>query len=53
MKNQDLITRLQEIAEIYIGMEGFTPKTAPEAYLQDNLKEMYKEIEKLITILKS
>ena len=31
----------KEIIEIYAGMEGFIPETAPEAYLQNMLKKMY------------
>lgn len=34
---------LQQIAEIYIGMDGFIPETAPEKYCLDRLAEMYKE----------
>lgn len=40
--------QLRQIAEIYIGMDGFTPVTAPEAYQQMKLKEMYDEIQKLL-----
>jgi hypothetical protein len=32
---------LHEIMEIYAGMEGFVTETAPEAYLQTILKQMY------------
>lgn len=39
---------LRQIAEIYIGMDGFTPLTAPEAYQQMKLKEIYDEIQKLL-----
>src|SRR5687767_3240467 len=31
---------LREIVEIYAGMEGFAPETAPEAYLQRIIKQM-------------
>lgn len=33
--------KLHEIKEIYIGIEGFDPETAPEGYLQKKLEEMY------------
>jgi hypothetical protein len=33
--------KLSEIREIYTGMEGFIPQTAPEAYQQRVLKQMY------------
>ena len=32
---------LNEIKEIYIGMDGFSPETAPEAYLQFILNQIY------------
>ena len=31
----------KEIVEIYAGMEGFIPETAPEAYQQTIIKLMY------------
>jgi hypothetical protein len=48
--------RFHDIAEVYIGMEGCHPVTAPEAYQQQILKEMYaaaKESENAILKLKS
>ena len=33
--------RLQAICEIYNGMEGFEPKTAPEDYLLRIVRQMY------------
>lgn len=39
---------LREIAEIYIGMEGGQAKTAPEAYMEMKLKEMYDAIQQLL-----
>jgi len=33
----------KEIIEIYAGMEGFIPETAPEAYQQTIIKRMYDE----------
>ena len=41
--------KLMGIAEIYIGMDGFNPETAPpESYQQMKLKEMYDEVQRLI-----
>ena len=31
----------KEIIEIYAGMEGFVPETAPEAYQERIIKQMY------------
>jgi len=36
----------REVMEIYIGIEGFIPETAPEAYLQHMIKQMYNEAKK-------
>ena len=33
--------RLQAVCEIYNGMEGFEPKTAPEDYLLRIVRQMY------------
>lgn len=33
--------KVRETMEVYIGSEGFHPKTAPEAYLQQEFKRMY------------
>jgi len=44
--------RLRDIAEIYIGMDGIGgAKTAPEAYQEMKLKEMYDEIQDLIKVI--
>ena len=32
---------LEEIREVYTGSDGFIPETAPEAYQQRLLKQMY------------
>lgn len=32
---------LEEIREIYAGMDGFVPETCPEGYQQRLLKQMY------------
>lgn len=32
---------LSEIREIYAGMDGFIPETAPESYQQRVIKQMY------------
>jgi hypothetical protein len=34
--------KLRAIQEEYIGMDGFEPETAPEAYLLDVLKRIYR-----------
>jgi len=36
----DLEERIQAAIEVYAGMEGFRPKTAPEGYLQRIINEM-------------
>ena len=36
-----LTNRLQAVCEIYNGMEGFEPKTAPEDYLLRIVRQMY------------
>ncbi|PUB87054.1 MAG: hypothetical protein DBP02_02075 [gamma proteobacterium symbiont of Ctena orbiculata] len=33
---------LEEIREIYAGMDGFIPKTAPEAYQERIIRQMYQ-----------
>ena len=38
----NLLQALEEIREIYAGMDGFIPETAPEAYQQTKLKQMYE-----------
>lgn len=37
-----LESRLHEVREIYAGMEGFEPETAPEAYCLRIIDQMYK-----------
>lgn len=34
--------RLHEVREIYAGMEGFIPETAPEGYQQRIIQQMYE-----------
>jgi hypothetical protein len=41
---EEVLAKLHEITEIYIGMEGCKPVTAPEAYQQQVLRDMYLEI---------
>lgn|SRR5574343_871123 len=36
-----LQSRLDEVREIYAGMDGFIPQTAPEGYLLRIVKQMY------------
>ncbi len=42
--NQDIRYRkaLEEIREIYAGMDGFITETAPEAYQEMIIRKMYK-----------
>ena len=40
-KLKELEKQLNEIKEIYLGMDGFNPETAPEAYLQFILNQIY------------
>jgi len=34
-------TKLHEVREIYAGMEGFIPETAPEGYCLRIIRQMY------------
>ncbi len=43
-KNAELRETIHNAKEIYTGMEGFTARTAPEAYLQRMLEQMYNEL---------
>ncbi len=36
-----LRARLHAVTEVYAGMDGFIPQTAPESYLQRIVKQMY------------
>lgn len=40
----DLAMRIHHAKEVYIGMDGFKPETAPEGYCLKLLKEMYDEL---------
>lgn len=40
--NRELVEALKEVREIYAGMEGFEPETAPEGYLQNIVEQMWK-----------
>ena len=40
-ENERLRVRIDAVREIYAGMEGFIPQTAPEAYLLRITKQMY------------
>ena len=44
---------LKEIIEIYAGMEGFIPVTAPEAYQKRIIEQMYKIAIKALAIIDS
>lgn len=41
-QNAELVKALEEIREIYAGMDGFYPLTAPEAYQDKKLKEIWE-----------
>lgn len=43
-ENATLRERIHEAKEIYIGMEGFVPVTAPEGYQQRILKQMWEAL---------
>jgi len=43
-----LLEALKEIREIYAGMEGFIPETAPEGYCQHIIKQMYEAAQRAI-----
>lgn len=36
---------IHEAKEVYVGMDGFVPETAPEGYQQRILREMYKALQ--------
>ena len=40
---RDLVVAAENICEIYNGMEGFVAETAPEAYQQRIIQQMYQE----------
>ena len=40
-----LEARIHEAKEIYIGMEGFVPETAPEAYQKRALDQMWEALQ--------
>lgn len=40
----DLAMRIHHAKEVYIGMDGFKPETAPEGYCLKLLKDMYNEL---------
>lgn len=51
-KEAFIIQRLRDIAEIYIGMDGYGGAvTAQEAYYQCKLKEMYDETQEVIKVI--
>lgn len=39
---ENLEARLHEVQEIYAGMEGFIPETAPEGYTLRIIEQMYR-----------
>ena len=39
--HKDYTRALEEIREVYAGMDGFVPETCPEGYQQRLLKRMY------------
>lgn len=40
----ELESRIHEAKEVYAGMEGFEPQTAPEGYLLRIIEQMYQEL---------
>ena len=40
----ELEKRIHEACEVYAGMEGFEPETAPEAYCLRIIEQMYKAL---------
>lgn len=46
-KLKEVVEKIRLVEEIYIGMDGFVPQTAPEAYQQQTLKEMYDELKSI------
>ena len=45
---QVLREAVHQITEVYIGSDGFKPETAPEAYQQHLIKQMYDEATKAL-----
>ena len=41
----DLQTSVHEACEVYAGMYGFTPETAPEGYCLRIIEQMYKALQ--------
>ena len=48
-QNAELVKALEEIREIYAGMDGFCPLTAPEAYQDKILKEIWELARKALS----
>lgn len=44
-ENAALRARIHEASEIYTGMDGFVPETAPEAYQQKILQQMFNALQ--------
>ena len=44
LKNAELRSRIHEAYEIYAGMDGFIPMTAPEGYCLQTIKKMADEL---------
>jgi len=43
-ENEQLKESVREAKEIFTGMDGFKPETAPEAYQQRVLRQMYEAL---------
>lgn len=43
-ENEVKATAMHNAREVYIGMDGFKPETAPEGYCLHLLKQMYEEL---------
>jgi len=43
-ENTKLKERIHEACEVYTGMDGFIPETAPEAYQRRILRQMYEAL---------
>jgi len=48
-QSNQLKEAIHEAKEIYTGMQGFKPETAPEAYQQRILKQMYEALTRHLT----
>lgn len=47
----EAVTALEEIREIYVGLDGVLPATAPEAYYLKKLKDCYDEAVTAVAVI--